>query len=144
MVRRYLVVIIGTSKGIGEDLDGITDDRGINYVDGKGLFLATFYSEMSTTEIHSLLNHRPAFLLFDITEPESNGINLPSKYYLGLFPEFESFTYQEGDTENEVTETKTEEYDSLDDILDKLSRNNYDRTCLTENEVKILTEGNNK
>ena len=34
-----------------------------------------------------------------------------------------------------------EEYESVDDILDKLSRNNYDRNCLTEKELEILNKG---
>jgi len=38
---------------------------------------------------------------------------------------------------------KIEEYDTIDDILDKLSRNGYDRTCLTENELSILNSQNN-
>jgi len=42
--------------------------------------------------------------------------------------------------ENKV-QTKTEEYESVDEILDKLSRNNYDRTCLTEKELEILNKG---
>jgi hypothetical protein len=33
-----------------------------------------------------------------------------------------------------------EEYDNVDDILDKLSRNNYDRKCLTKKELEILGE----
>jgi len=34
-----------------------------------------------------------------------------------------------------------EEYDNIDDILDKLSRNEYDRSCLTEKEIEILEKG---
>jgi hypothetical protein len=39
-------------------------------------------------------------------------------------------------------EVEVEEYDKIDDILDKLSRNNYDRNCLTKKELDIL--GDNK
>ena len=42
--------------------------------------------------------------------------------------------------EEEVT-AKIEEFDSIDGILDKLSRNNYDRSCLTEKELEILNKG---
>ena len=38
---------------------------------------------------------------------------------------------------------KVEEYTTVNDILDKLSRNNYDRKCLTENEIKILDSQSN-
>lgn len=146
-MKRYLIALIGSSKGIGEDLNHVADDRGIQFVDGKGLFLGTFYSELSTGEIHEMLAHRPAFMVFDITSPETNGINLPAKYYTGLFPETKDMTDILGtvivDEATQTTvkeESGVEEYDSVNDILDKLSRNNYDRTCLTEKEVKILTE----
>jgi hypothetical protein len=33
---------------------------------------------------------------------------------------------------------KVEEYTNLNDILDKLSKNDYDTKCLTENEKEIL------
>ena len=42
--------------------------------------------------------------------------------------------------ESRSVEKNVEEFNTLDDILDKLSRNNYDRTCLTEKELKVLTE----
>ena len=149
-MKRYLITLIGSSKGIGEDLEHIADDRGIHYVDGKGLFLGTFYSELSTHRIEEMLLHRPAFLLFDITSPDSNGINLPAKYYTGLFPETNEMTdilnsVKSDELEDEVNgesrsvEKNGEEFDTLDDILDKLSRNNYDRTCLTEKELKVLS-----
>jgi len=143
-MKRYLIALIGSSKGIGEDLNHIADDRGIHFVDGKGLFLGTFYSELSTGEIHEMLAHRPAFMVFDITSPETNGINLPAKYYTGLFPETKGITDILNTVEtDQVEETKedngVEEYDSVNEILDKLSRNNYDRTCLTEKEVEILS-----
>lgn len=140
--NRYLIILIGQSKGVGEDLNHVADERGIHFVDGKGIFLGTFYSELTTTEIHEILAHRPAFLIFDITSPDTNGINLPAKYYTGLFPETSGLT----DIMNKVvptTETETtesgEEFDNVNGILDKLSKNNYDRTCLTDNELKILT-----
>jgi hypothetical protein len=33
-----------------------------------------------------------------------------------------------------------EEYNTVDEILDKLSRNGYDRSCLTKKELKILSK----
>lgn len=147
-MKRYLIVLIGTSKGIGEDLNDIADDKGVHFVDGKGLFLGTFHSHLEVSEIEELLSHRPAFMLFDITNPSVNAINLPTKYYTGLFPEAEDMTdilgsvvkkEVEANSETNKKDT-TEEYESVDEILDKLSRNNYDRSCLTKKELKILAE----
>lgn len=150
-MKRYLITLIGSSKGIDEDLNNIADERGVHYVDGKGLFLATFYSNMTTMEIEEMLLHRPAFLIFDITDPNSNAINLPAKYYTGLFPETTEMTdilnsiKNESNTTTEVKNKKSaekngEEYYTVDEILDKLSRNNYDRSCLTEKELNVLRE----
>jgi hypothetical protein len=95
-------------------------------------------------------------MVFDITENENYAVNLPAKYYMGIFPEVQKtmeVIQEKWETpptkrsmvkeqlEKEVVTEVTEEYSSIDDILDKLSRNNYDRSCLTENELTILSKG---
>jgi len=152
-LNRYMIVIIGNSKGIEKDLNNIADrDHGVDFVDSKVIFLGTFYSPYSTTDIHEKLAHRPAFLLFDISNNENYGVNLPSKYYTGLFPEArdiiegmyneeklsKSSGMSKAKSKAGVKSKKVEEYTTVNDILDKLSRNDYDRKCLTENEIKIL------
>jgi len=152
------MIILGTATGIEKDLNFIADgETGVNFVDGKGMFICTFYSPYTVAEIHERMASRPAMMVFDITSSENYGINLPSKYYLGIFPEVQETldgmkqewspiagkskgTMTEKIKEAVVTEVK-EEYNSVNDILDKLSRNNYDRTCLTENELSILSKG---
>jgi len=161
MNKRFLLIILGTAVGIDKDLNFIADgEQGVNYVDGKGMFLCTFYSPYSVAEIHEKLAHRPAMLIFDITNSDNYGVNLPSKYYTGIFPEIKdtldllSSKLVSVNNNNKVvdetdgsvpvkvkTEVEIEEYDSVNDILDKLGRNNYDRTCLTENEILILNKG---
>ena len=155
-MNRYMITIIGNSKGIEKDLNNIADrDHGIDFVDSKVIFLGTFFSPYSTTEIHEKLAHRPAFLLFDISDNDNYAVNLPTKYYTGLFPEakeimdglFEGDIPQQSSRGNGMSKAKSkagsktkkvEEYTKLNDILDKLSRNNYDTKCLTENEKEIL------
>ena len=75
-----------------------------------------------------------------ITDKKTNQIHLPSKYYKGLFPEIEETLDNVLDILNveNPTNINGEEYDNLDDILDKLSRNEYDRNCLTDKEIEIL------
>jgi len=163
--HRFLLIVLGTATGIDKDLNFIADgETGVNFVDGKGMFICTFFSPYTVTEIHEKMAHRPAIMIFDITNNDTYGVNLPSKYYMGIFPEiqetldsinlerdWESVAGDKGkivDENNRNVSTKVntkkesiEEYDNLDDILEKLSRNNYDRKCLTENEILILNKG---
>lgn len=152
MNRRFLLTILGPSNGIDKDLNFIADgDTGVNFVDGKGVFICTFFSTYTVTEIHEKLAHRPAIMIFDITDPDTYGVNLPPKYYMGIFPEIqktmESIQEKWGPVKTSTKEKvlkekpKVEEYSSVDEILDKLSRYNYDRTCLTEKELEILNKG---
>jgi hypothetical protein len=148
MDKRYMVIILGTYTSIEEDLNHIANsETGVHYVNGNGIFMGTFYSPYNTIEIYELLAHIPALLLFDITDPTTNAINLPSKYFKGLFPEVEE-TLNNIQSQLNITinkkkskKTETEEYYTVDEILDKLSRNNYDRGCLTDSEIQILEKG---
>lgn len=145
MGTRYLIIVLGSYKSIEKDLNHIADsEQGIHYVDGSGIFMGTFYSPYTTQEIEELILHIPAFLIFDITDKSTNAVNLPSKYFKGLFPEFDE-TLDILQNEPEINlkikkkkKSRVEEYDNIDDILDKLSRNKYDRSCLTKKELSIL------
>lgn len=154
MNRRFLLIILGTTNGIDKDLNFIADgENGVNYVDGKGMFICTFYSPYTSTEILLRMAHRPAMMVFDITDNETYGVNLPPKYYMGIFPEIQKTvdsvqekwghvkTSVKPKVKEEEITPKVEEFSSIDEILDKLSRNNYDRTCLTEKELEILNKG---
>ena len=153
MNRRFLLIILGTSNGVDKDLNFIADaETGVNFVDGKGVFICTFFSPYTAAEIHEKLAHRPAIMIFDITDPDTYGVNLPPKYYMGIFPEIqktmdsiqEKWEPIKTSVKNKIKEDvtpKIEEYDSVDEILDKLSRNNYDRNCLTKKELEILNNG---
>lgn len=141
--NRYMIIVLGGSKGIDDDLYNIADgEHGVNYVDGNGIFIGTFYSHYETVEIYELLSDRPAFLLFNISDGNQHMVNLPSKYYKGLFPEIgEVLPKLEVEDTKIVKEVKTETIsESLDinDILDKLQENNYDLSCLTKKESEIL------
>jgi ATP sulfurylase len=154
MNKRFMIIILGTANGIEKDLNFIADgDTGVNYVDGKGMFICTFYSPYTAAEIHEKMAHRPAIMIFDITDVDSYGVNLPPKYYMGIFPEVqktmdsileEKWGLTKTSVKTKIKEEeivpKIEEYDSIDEILDKLSRYNYDRNCLTEKEIQILNK----
>ncbi len=145
MDTRYLIIVLGSYKKIESDLNYIANtEYGVHYVDGNGIFMGTFYSPYDVLELYELLTDIPAFLIFDISKSNSHVVNLPKKYFNGLFPEYDELLQSLMDKKNitkhgNITEPKTnEEYNNINDILDKLSRNNYDRNCLTDNELKIL------
>ena len=164
--HRFLLIVLGTATGIDKDLNFIADgETGVNFVDGKGMFICTFFSPYTVSEIHERMAHRPAIMIFDITNNDTYGVNLPSKYYMGIFPEIQQaldninlerswepiagndkgkiVDETNGNVVTQVNSKKetVEEYTSLNEILEKLSRNNYDRGCLTENEILILNKG---
>lgn len=145
--KRYMLIIVGNSTGVSEDIKNFADEEGAYFVDGKGVFLSTYHSDFNINEQMEFLIHRPATMVFDITEEQNFHVNLPKKYYLALFPEVEdmlekmSKNIQTKKETKRPTKVKIEEYYNVDDILDKLSRNNYDRKCLTKTEVRILEEG---
>jgi len=137
--NRYFLVVIGPSKDIDEDLNHIATPKGVHYVDGNGIFMATFYSTYKTDEVYNMLAHRNAYLLFDINDFTRYGVNLPSKFYKGLFPEIEAIMPKiEKHIEIEEYEEEDEDLTDIDEILDKLSKNNYNTDCLTEKEFRIL------
>jgi hypothetical protein len=137
--KRFMIIVLGSSKGIDIDLNEIADgEHGVNYVDGNGIFIGTFYSHYNTFEIYELLSDRPAFLLFDITNGDNNIVNLPSKYYKGLFPEINDILPKIKTEKVEVTNKEIGTLTNIDQILDKLRENNFDTSCLTEKENKIL------
>jgi len=135
---RYLLVIIGSSKNVEDDLNHISiPDETVNFVDGNGIFMSTFYSRYETDEVYNLLAHRQAYLLFNIDDFTKYGVNLPKKFYKGLFPEIEKIIPNVEEMMSKP-EKPEEELTDINQILDKLSKNNYDTSCLTESELKIL------
>lgn len=139
--KRFMIIVLGPTKGIDDDLNNIADgDYGVNYVDGNGIFIGTFYSHYTTSEIHNLLMGRPAFLIFDITDGDKNAVNLPSKYYKGLFPEIDEILPNLNKDHLDVKEdvVTVNDLTSVDQIIDKLKENNYDESCLTKKESDIL------
>jgi hypothetical protein len=151
---RYLIIVLGQYKNIEEDLTYVANpEYGVHYVNGTGIFMGTFYSPYTVDELHDVLSHISALLLFDISDDKTHVVNLPSYYFKGLFPEYDEllnsmtngFSQLDEDVEElESTDrTEVEEYDKIDDILDKLIRNKYNRECLTDRELKILENSGN-
>ena len=153
---RYFIIVLGQYKNIEDDLTYVANsDYGVHYVNGTGIFMGTFYSPYTIDELHDVLSHISALLLFDITDDKTHLVNLPSHYFKGLFPEYNELlgsitngfsevnTNVNEETEGDIENSDVEEYEKIDDILDKLIRNEYDRNCLTDRELKILENSGN-
>jgi hypothetical protein len=144
MTKRYLLFVLGTPDDkLTDDLQEIANEQGVYFIEGKGVFICTFYTDYNVDEIYEFLSYSSAIMVFDISEQETFAINLPPKYHLALFPEIKQVLdglneYQVNDNKKKTKKEKIEEFQSIDDILDKLSKNNYDRSCLTESELDIL------
>lgn len=135
---RYILILIGSSKNVEDDLNHVSiPDETVNFVDGNGIFMSTFYSRYQTDEVYNLLAHREAYLIFNIDDFSKYGVNLPKKFYKGLFPEIEKIL---PNVEEMMTKPKdiSDELTDINEILDKLSKNGFDTSCLTESELKIL------
>ena len=140
--NKYLIIILGSAKGIDDTLNNIADSEyGVNYVDGNGIFIATFFTHFNIRELTDLLMEIPAIFVFDITINTHSYINLPTKYYKGLFPEITDsiipFVKNEPSEENTKPKNK-KDLTNVDDILDKLQANKYNTDCLTDKEKNIL------
>ena len=137
--KRFMIINLGSSKGIDVDLNDIADgEYGVNYVDGNGIFIGTFYSHYNTFEIYELLLDRPGFLLFDITNDDNYIVNLPTKYFKGLFPEIDEIVPKVEPVKTNNSGPKQKSLTNVNQILDKLRDHNYDTSCLTEEENEIL------
>jgi hypothetical protein len=138
--KRYMLIIIGNSEGVSEDLNYIADKRGVNFIGGTGLFIGTFYTPLTITDVHKELSKkRPTFLLTDITNRDDYAANLPEKYLSGLFPEtvdFSSVVENKVKPKSDKTNLEEESPLSLDDILDKINQSGME--SLTMREKKYL------
>lgn len=146
---RYMVISIGGGTNIKKILEGYSDEKGVNYVEGETIFLGTFHLKGNYNNMVFELSSLVGTLVFDITDSTNFWTNLPTNYEVGLFPELAKFSDLLNDSNLEIIKPPTyssfetnqnneEEYYEVDDILDKLSRNDYDRSKLTDNELDIL------
>jgi hypothetical protein len=83
--RNYCLVVIGDTAGVKDEIAKISETVP-NFLDGKGLFIATFSSAVSPKELTDWFTlHRRNFMIFDLN-PESAGFNINRKEtHEGLF-----------------------------------------------------------
>jgi hypothetical protein len=76
--RNYCIVVIGDTKAIYPEIDKVSEGKP-NFLDGKGMIIATFTSFMDPSELtdYFTLNNRN-FLLFDLNK-ENSGFFITKK-----------------------------------------------------------------
>lgn len=69
--RNYCMVVVGDTKAVYPEIDKISEGKP-NFLDGKGMIIATFTSFMDPTELtdYFTFNNR-SFLLFDLNKENS-------------------------------------------------------------------------
>ena len=95
--RAYCIVVIGDTLGVVNEVKKISESEP-SYVDGKGLFLATFISAFSPSEIkENFTISKRNFMVFEL-DPKTSGFNFVNEtYHDGLFGFLKTFNQQELD-----------------------------------------------
>lgn len=83
--RNYCLVVIGETSGIKDEIAKISETTP-SYLDGGGLFIATFASAVNPKELTDWFTlHKRNFLIFDLNQ-EYSGFNINRKEtHEGLF-----------------------------------------------------------
>lgn len=83
--RNYCMVVIGDTKAVYPEIDKISEGKP-NFLDGKGMIIATFTSFMDPSELtdYFTFNNRN-FLLFDLNKENSGFFITKKDIHEGLF-----------------------------------------------------------
>jgi hypothetical protein len=83
--RNYCMVVIGNTKAVYPEIDKVSEGKP-NFLDGKGMIIATFTSFMDPTELTDyFMSNDRNFLLFDLNTENSGYFITKSDIHEGLF-----------------------------------------------------------
>jgi len=83
--RNYCMVVIGNTKAVYPEIDKVSEGKP-NFLDGKGMIIATFTSFMDPTELTDyFISNDRNFLLFDLNTENSGYFITKSDIHEGLF-----------------------------------------------------------
>ena len=83
--RNYCMVVIGNTKAVYPEIDKVSEGKP-NFLDGKGMIIATFTSFMDPTELTDyFISNARNFLLFDLNTENSGYFITKSDIHEGLF-----------------------------------------------------------
>lgn len=83
--RNYCMVVVGDTKAVYPEIDKVSEGKP-NFLDGKGMIIATFTSFMDPSELtdYFTFNNRN-FLLFDLNKENSGFFITKKDIHEGLF-----------------------------------------------------------
>jgi hypothetical protein len=83
--RNYCMVVIGNTKAVYPEIDKVSEGKP-NYLDGKGMIIATFTSFMDPVELTDyFIENGRNFLLFDLNTDNSGYHIIKKELHEGLF-----------------------------------------------------------
>jgi len=95
--RAYCIVVIGDTLGVIDEVKKICESEP-SHIDGKGLYIATFISAFSPSEIKETFTiNKRNFLVFEL-DSKTSGVNLMNPdFHEGLFGFLKRFNREELD-----------------------------------------------
>jgi len=133
--RNYCMVVVGNTKAVYPEIDKVSEGKP-NFLDGKGMIIATFTSFMDPTELTDYFkSNNRNFLLFDLNK-ENSGFHITKpEIHNGLF----GFL---NEMDEEELKNKSEEFLS---VLKSDSTTAYTETVatkcvITEKDIEVMTK----
>ena len=134
--RNYCMVVIGNTKAVYPEIDKVSEGKP-NYLDGKGMIIATFTSFMDPTELTDyFIENERNFLLFDLNTVNSGYYITKNDLHEGLF----GFLW---DMDEEVLKNKYEEFLTIlkTESTTASTKTTTTTKCeVTEKEIELMTK----
>ena len=143
--RAYCIMVIGDTMGIMNEIVKISETQP-SAIDGKGLYIATFNSASSPSELTEFFKlDKRNFMLFELNN-ETSGVNiLKEETHQGLFGFLKTFKQENID---EMTERLMNDIKLTSDTRDfkssikskKISEAKVVKPKITEKEINAMTK----
>ena len=134
--RNYCMVVIGNTKAVYPEIDKVSEVKP-NYLDGKGMIIATFTSFMDPTELTDyFIENERNFLLFDLNTDNSGYYITKKDLHEGLFGFLR-------DMDEEVLKNKYEEFLTIlkTESTTASTKTTTTTKCeVTEKEIELMTK----
>jgi hypothetical protein len=143
--RAYCIVVIGDTMGIMNEIVKISETQP-SAIDGKGLYIATFISASSPSELTEFFKlDKRNFMLFELNN-ETSGVNImKEETHQGLFGFLKTFKQENID---EMTDRLMNDIRLTSDTRDfkssikskKISNTKVVKPKITEKEINAMTK----
>jgi len=134
--RNYCMVVIGDTKAVYPEIDKISEGKP-NFLDGKGMIIATFTSFMDPSELtdYFTFNNRN-FLLFDLNKENSGFFITKKDIHEGLFGFLK-------DMDEEVLKNKSVDFLNVlksDSTITAQTETVVTKCLVTEKDIESMTK----